>query len=161
MVADERNVRRRHKDRQAAEKLEDELSRADVVTDNHYPGDAACMGSTVGFVDLTTGIENEVTLVYPRDANVEDMKISVLTPMGSALIGMRVGGTIELVRDVPGVATLRQPGQPVHDVALPRRNLRDCLADELRRLDPDELYGEVITSGLALLGDVEAEGVRA
>ncbi|HEX6365223.1 MAG TPA: glucose-6-phosphate dehydrogenase assembly protein OpcA [Agromyces sp.] len=73
----------------------------------------------------------------------------------------REGGTIELVRDVPGVATLRQPGQPVHDVALPRRNLRDCLADELRRLDPDELYGEVITSGLALLGDVEAEGVRA
>jgi glucose-6-phosphate dehydrogenase assembly protein OpcA len=73
----------------------------------------------------------------------------------------REGGTIELVREVPGIATLRQPGQPVHDVALPRRNLRDCLADELRRLDPDELYGEVITSGLALLGDIQAEGVRA
>jgi glucose-6-phosphate dehydrogenase assembly protein OpcA len=73
----------------------------------------------------------------------------------------RESGTIELVRDIPGVATLRQPGQPVHDVALPRRNLRDCLADELRRLDPDELYGEVITSGLTLLGDVEAEGVHA
>jgi len=42
---------------------------------------------------------------------------------------------------------------------LPR--LRDCLADELRRLDPDELYGEVITSGLSLLGDAEAEGVHA
>ena len=62
---------------------------------------------------------------------------------------------------MPGIATLRQPGQPVHDVALPRRNLRDCLADELRRLDPDELYGEVITSGLSLLGDAEAEGVHA
>ncbi|GAA1057204.1 glucose-6-phosphate dehydrogenase assembly protein OpcA [Agromyces luteolus] len=65
----------------------------------------------------------------------------------------RATGTIELVRDVPGVATLRQPGQPVHDVALPRRSLRDCLADELRRLDPDELYGEVITRGLGLLPD--------
>jgi glucose-6-phosphate dehydrogenase assembly protein OpcA len=73
----------------------------------------------------------------------------------------RDGGAIDLVRDVPGIATLRQPGQPVHDVALPRRNLRDCLADELRRLDPDELYGEVITSGLVLLGAVEAQGVDA
>ena len=61
---------------------------------------------------------------------------------------------------MPGVATLRQPDQPTHDLSLPRRNLRDCLAEELRRLDPDELYGEVITSGLALLGDAEAEGVR-
>ncbi|MDF2574213.1 MAG: OpcA protein [Agromyces sp.] len=73
----------------------------------------------------------------------------------------RDGGAIELVRDVPGVATLRQPGQPVHDLALPRRSLRDCLADELRRLDPDELYGEVITRGLALLDATEAEGVPA
>ncbi|MFF2495271.1 glucose-6-phosphate dehydrogenase assembly protein OpcA [Agromyces sp. NPDC058064] len=63
----------------------------------------------------------------------------------------RASGVIELVRDVPGIATLRQPDQPLHDVALPRRSLRDCLADELRRLDPDELYGEVIAKGLALL----------
>ncbi|WP_438855536.1 glucose-6-phosphate dehydrogenase assembly protein OpcA [Agromyces sp. M3QZ16-3] len=76
----------------------------------------------------------------------------------------RASGTIELVRDVPGVATLRQPGQPVHDVALPRRSLRDCLADELRRLDPDELYGEVITRGLGLLPahrTAESEGAPA
>ena len=56
------------------------------------------------------------------------------------------------VRTHGGIATLTQPGQPTHDVALARRNLRDCLADELRRLDPDELYGEVITGGLATLG---------
>ena len=91
----------------------------------------------------------------------------VLTPVDAGSHGIhgvrleRETGAIELVRDIPGIATLRQPGQPVHDVALPRRNLRDCLADELRRLDPDELYGEVITSGLALLGDAEAEGVDA
>jgi len=91
----------------------------------------------------------------------------VLTPVEAGSHGIhgvrleRDGGVVELVRDTPGIATLRQPGQPVHDLALPRRNLRDCLADELRRLDPDELYGEVITSGLALLGDAEAEGVHA
>lgn len=90
-----------------------------------------------------------------------------LTPVEAGSHGIhgvqleRAGGGIELVRDVPGIATLRQPGQPTHDVALPRRNLRDCLADELRRLDPDELYGEVITSGLVLLGVAEAEGVHA
>ncbi|MBM7830460.1 glucose-6-phosphate dehydrogenase assembly protein OpcA [Agromyces cerinus] len=69
----------------------------------------------------------------------------------------RQSGAIELIRDVPGIATLRQPGQPRHDLALARRNLRDCLADELRRLDPDELYGEVITRGLELL-EVRGEG---
>ncbi|HEY1106066.1 MAG TPA: glucose-6-phosphate dehydrogenase assembly protein OpcA [Agromyces sp.] len=71
----------------------------------------------------------------------------------------RPSGPIELVRDVPGVATLRQPDQPLHDVALPRRSLRDCLADELRRLDPDELYGEVIAQGLRLLADDGAEEI--
>jgi glucose-6-phosphate dehydrogenase assembly protein OpcA len=64
----------------------------------------------------------------------------------------RASGPIELERDVPGIATLKQPNQPTHDLSLPRRNLRDCLAEELRRLDPDELYGEVITKGIALLG---------
>lgn len=61
---------------------------------------------------------------------------------------LRAGGPVELERAVPGVATLSQPGQPVHDVALPRRGLRDCLAEELRRLDPDDLFGEVLAEGL-------------
>lgn len=63
----------------------------------------------------------------------------------------RPSGVIELERDVPDVATLKQPGQPTHDLSLPRRGLRDCLAEELRRLDPDDLYGQVITKGLELL----------
>jgi glucose-6-phosphate dehydrogenase assembly protein OpcA len=49
-----------------------------------------------------------------------------------------------LSRDGGGVATLTQPDQPTHDIALPRRSLRDCLAEELRRLDPDELFGDVV-----------------
>ncbi len=61
---------------------------------------------------------------------------------------LRAGGAVELERAVPGLATLSQPGQPVHDVALPRRGLRDCLAEELRRLDPDDLFGEVLAEGL-------------
>ena len=64
---------------------------------------------------------------------------------------VRSGGAIELERAVPDIATLTQPDQPVHDVSLPRRSLRDCLAEELRRLDPDDLYGDVLTQGLAAL----------
>lgn len=56
----------------------------------------------------------------------------------------RASGPIELSRDYGGVAVLTQPNQPVHEIALPRRSLRDCLAEELRRLDPDELFGRVV-----------------
>jgi glucose-6-phosphate dehydrogenase assembly protein OpcA len=61
----------------------------------------------------------------------------------------RASGLIDLERNVPDVATLSQPGQPTQAVSLPRRSLRDCLAEELRRLDPDDLYGQVLTEGLA------------
>jgi glucose-6-phosphate dehydrogenase assembly protein OpcA len=42
------------------------------------------------------------------------------------------------------VAELTQPGQPAQRISLPRRSLRDCLAEELRRLDPDEVFGQVV-----------------
>jgi glucose-6-phosphate dehydrogenase assembly protein OpcA len=67
-------------------------------------------------------------------------------------------GVIELEREIPDVARLIQPNQPTHDLSLPRRGLRDCLAEELRRLDPDDLYGDVITSGLEQL-EAADEGV--
>ena len=63
----------------------------------------------------------------------------------------RPSGDILLERQVPTVATLTQPGQPSHELAFPRRSLRECLAEELRRLDPDILYGRVITEGCGLL----------
>jgi glucose-6-phosphate dehydrogenase assembly protein OpcA len=63
----------------------------------------------------------------------------------------RPSGTIELERLTPSLVRLAQPGQPEHEMSLPRRNLRDCLAEELRRLDPDDLFGEVVTRGIAAL----------
>ncbi|ROR81902.1 glucose-6-phosphate dehydrogenase assembly protein OpcA [Plantibacter flavus] len=65
----------------------------------------------------------------------------------------RASGNVVLERPVPDIATLIQPGQPTHDLSLPRRSLRDCLAEELRTLDPDVLYGQVITVGLPGLGE--------
>jgi glucose-6-phosphate dehydrogenase assembly protein OpcA len=65
----------------------------------------------------------------------------------------RASGVIELERTSQSVATLIQPNQPTHDISLPRRNLRDCLAEELRRLDPDNLFGDVIHNGLGQLAE--------
>jgi glucose-6-phosphate dehydrogenase assembly protein OpcA len=70
----------------------------------------------------------------------------------------RASGDTLLERPGPGVAILTQPGQPSHDLAFPRRTLRECLAEELRRLDPDVLYGRVITEGLELLGPAGERG---
>lgn len=68
----------------------------------------------------------------------------------------RQAGEIVLERTMPNIATLEQPNQPTHDISLPRRNLRDCLAEELRRLDPDDLFGEVLTAGLVRLSEPRA-----
>jgi len=65
----------------------------------------------------------------------------------------RASGVIELERTIPNIATLSQPDQPTHHITLPRRSLRDCLAEELRRLDPDDLFGEVIRDGLSQLSE--------
>jgi len=70
----------------------------------------------------------------------------------------REAGPIRLERITPTVAKLEQPGQPTHEVSLPRRSLRDCLAEELRRLDPDELFGEVVQKGLDQLSATRAAG---
>ncbi len=60
----------------------------------------------------------------------------------------RLGGAVELARPDGKVGRLRQPGQPDRLVALARREVRDCLAEELRRLDPDEIYGAAL-AGIA------------
>ena len=69
----------------------------------------------------------------------------------------RASGDIVLERSSTAIACLMQPGQPQHDLVLPRRTLRECLAEELRRLDADLLYGRVITEGWALLGPAQSQ----
>ena len=76
-----------------ADALEDELSRATIVP--KAPGDCVAMNSTVSFVDLDTGKDSTVKLVYPSDADVSKSRISILSPVGSALIGLPVGGHIK------------------------------------------------------------------
>lgn len=76
-----------------AETLLDELERAKVVADTKLPDDVARMGSRI--VYATDGAaEQVVTLVYPADADIAEGKISVMTPIGTALIGLKAGQSI-------------------------------------------------------------------
>jgi glucose-6-phosphate dehydrogenase assembly protein OpcA len=63
----------------------------------------------------------------------------------------RSSGPLELDRPGDEIATLSAPGRDDRRVALPKRLDRDCLAEELRRLDPDEIYAHVLSDGLTLL----------
>lgn len=72
----------------------------------------------------------------------------------------RRSGTVELNRPDGRVGTLTQPGQPTRRIALQRRNNQDCLVEELRRLDPDEVY-EASLHGLAKIAPGGANGKAA
>lgn len=63
----------------------------------------------------------------------------------------RKAGDISLVRPQTITAELKVGGQPERRIALPRRGLRDCLSEELRRLDADDVYAEVLTKGMSLV----------
>ncbi|NKX50107.1 glucose-6-phosphate dehydrogenase assembly protein OpcA, partial [Arthrobacter deserti] len=67
---------------------------------------------------------------------------------GTGIRGVRLvrpAGDVSILRPGRTVAELTLPGQPLQRITLPRRSLAECLAEELRRLDPDEVFGEVIT----------------
>lgn len=82
----------------------------------------------------------------------------VRTVRGEAVSGIkgvklgRKSGEMEIVRNVPDIATLIQPSQPTRDINLPRRSLRDCLIEDLRRLDSDDAFGNLLVTGFATNG---------
>jgi regulator of nucleoside diphosphate kinase len=85
--------------------LRAELERADVVDARDVPDDVITMNSTARFRDEASGEEREMSLVYPREADGSPDKVSILAPVGSALLGLRVGHAIEW--PVPGGRTVR------------------------------------------------------
>lgn len=76
----------------AADDLLYELDRAQIVADPAVPPDVVRMGSRVRF--QTGRDERDVTLVFPVDADIAERRISILTPVGTALIGLRSGQSI-------------------------------------------------------------------
>jgi regulator of nucleoside diphosphate kinase len=72
-----------------------EIERASVVADNSDLRDVVRMGSQVRYSDDKTGEVRDVVLVYPHEADITLKRVSVLTPVGAALIGLSVGQAIE------------------------------------------------------------------
>ncbi|SNB46288.1 nucleoside diphosphate kinase regulator [Geobacter sp. DSM 9736] len=88
------------RDTRNLDELEQELGKAEVVSPESIPPDVITMNSRVRLEDADSGHATVYTLVFPADADVEKGKISILAPIGTAMIGYRVGDKITW--DVPG-----------------------------------------------------------
>ena len=91
---------RRVKDREHLQQLDDELDRARVVPASEIPADVVTINSQLALRDLDTGEEMVFRVVLPSEANADQHRISVLAPLGTAVLGYRAGDAIEWV--VPG-----------------------------------------------------------
>lgn len=89
------------------DELEAELARADVVEPEEIPPTVVTMNSTVRFKVLPGGQAFELTLVYPKDADGSGSRISILAPVGSALLGLSQGDEIEWPKPGGGVMRVR------------------------------------------------------
>ena len=79
---------------QVADELLAELDRARIVDDSLIAPDVVRMGSTLRFTS-DQGEDRQVTLVFPGEADIAEGKVSVLTPIGAALIGLSAGQSID------------------------------------------------------------------
>jgi regulator of nucleoside diphosphate kinase len=88
------------------DRLREEIDRAIIVAPRDIPSDVITMNSQVCLVDLDTGEEDIYTLVFPENADLKQGKVSVLAPIGTAMLGYEVGDIFEW--EVPaGVRKLR------------------------------------------------------
>ena len=77
------------------EELQRELERAIVVSSEAVPHDVVTMNSRVLYADETTGERRLVQIVYPAEADASEGRVSVLAPVGAALLGLSTGQAIE------------------------------------------------------------------
>ncbi|TAN07709.1 MAG: nucleoside diphosphate kinase regulator [Rhodanobacteraceae bacterium] len=82
-------------DSPVARRLRAEIDRAAIVEPDAMPKNVVSMNSSVDCVDESGGRHHTLTLVYPKDADADAGRISVLAPVGSALLGLRVGQAID------------------------------------------------------------------
>lgn len=83
-----------HRQPDVAAYLERELDRANVVEDGRLPPKVVTIGSCVQFQEEDTGTLHQATLCWPAEEDVAAQRVSVLTPVGAALIGLREGQSI-------------------------------------------------------------------
>ncbi len=82
-------------DQETALRLGDELARARVVAPGELPADVVSMNSSVTCVEEISGKEHHLTLAYPGNADAATGRVSVLAPIGAALLGLSVGQSID------------------------------------------------------------------
>ncbi|WP_239254761.1 nucleoside diphosphate kinase regulator [Candidatus Nitrotoga sp. M5] len=92
--------------------LESELARAKIVKPKDVPPTVVTMNSTVRFKVASSNDEFELRLVYPKDSDLSGKTLSILAPIGSALLGLSQGDEIEWPK--PGGGVLRVQ---IHEVA--------------------------------------------
>jgi regulator of nucleoside diphosphate kinase len=78
-----------------AQRLLDEVERARVLPSHDMPADVVTIGSEVTYRDEDTGAADTVRIVLPHEASIEERRVSVLAPIGAALIGLSVGQRID------------------------------------------------------------------
>lgn len=83
------------KDRDFLTSLEEELEWAQIVAPQEIPSDVVTMNSQVRVIDLDSNEEMVFTLVFPAEADYARGRLSVLAPIGTALLGYRAGDTVE------------------------------------------------------------------
>lgn len=86
---------RAERDQDHLHELAEELERARIVEPEDVPSDVITIHSHIRVLDLTSGERRELTLVLPRESDANAGRISVLAPLGTALLGYRVGDEIE------------------------------------------------------------------
>ncbi len=84
-----------NKDKKHLRELEDELDKGEVVNSRDIPNNVITMNSKVRLRDINTQKEMICWLVFPDDSNADQGKISILAPIGTALLGYKVGDIIE------------------------------------------------------------------
>ncbi len=143
-------MRQRYRGTRDLRELQALLDRAEVVPDGQMPENVATMGSQVRVRDLDTQREHTYTLVWPDETDLDESKVSVLAPLGAALLGRKSGAEFEWevpegIRNLKILELLSQPegqGDP-NDVAdavmdmtpLPYTERRRPLDEELSASD--------------------------
>ena len=94
LIANEREFGRMNSDNHL-HILEKEVTRAQVMSQAEIPSDVVTMNTKVMLKDLDTGEEMDYTLVYPENADFETNRISILAPIGTAILGFREGDVFE------------------------------------------------------------------
>jgi len=88
-------LQRNDSQRENVKRLMEDLNRASIIDAENVPHDVVTMNSVVCVADVDSGEEMTFTLVYPEAADLSQEKVSVLAPIGSAVLGYRTGDMVE------------------------------------------------------------------